>query len=155
MLLRSHCTTVGTPLTHENDAAVNVGFFNTELNASNSNLYTMITNSYKQFVDGEITKIDTTQLVKKAGDTMSRVLNMNGNKINNVGTPDTDENDAAVNVGFFNAELNASNTNLTNAYKQYVDHSNVSPSGLQRDAFRYFMEDTDDSSSENNIQVTE
>ena len=32
---------------------------------------------------------------------MSGVLNMNGNKINNVGTPDTNENDAAVNVDFF------------------------------------------------------
>ena len=79
---------------------------------------------------------------------------MNGNKIIKLGTPDTDENDAAVNVGFFNTELNASNSSLTNAYKQYVDHSHVSPSGLQRDAFRYLMEDTDDSSSENNIQVT-
>ena len=100
----------------------------------------------KNYVDGEF--------VKKTGDRMSGVLDVNGNKINNVGTPDTNENDAAVNVGFFNTELNASNTNLTNAYKQYVDHSHVSPSGLQRDAFRYLMEDTDDSSSENNIQVT-
>ena len=108
----------------------------------------------KNYVDGEITKIDTTQFVKKVGDTMTGVLNMNGNKINNVGTPDPDENDAAVNVGLFNTELNASYTNLTNAYKQYVDHSHVSPSGLQRDAFRYLMEDTDDSSSENNIRVT-
>ena len=91
---------------------------------------------------------------KKTGDQMSGDLDMGGNKINNVGTPDTDENDAAVNVGFFNTELNTSNANLTNAYKQYVDHSHVSPSGLQRDAFRYLMEDTDNSSSENNIRVT-
>ena len=104
----------------------------------------------KNYVDGEF--------VKKTGDTMSGVLNMNGNKIKNVGTPYTYENDAAVNVGFFNTELNASNSNvftqITNAYKQYVDHSHVSPSGKQRDAFRYLMEDTDDSSSENNIVVT-
>ena len=45
----------------------------------------------KNYVDGEF--------VKKTGDTMSGVLNMNGNKINNVDTPDTNENDAAVNVG--------------------------------------------------------
>ena len=99
----------------------------------------------KNYVDG---------FLKKTGDQMSGDLDMGGNKINNVGTPDTDENDAAVNVGFFNAELNTSNANLTNAYKQYVDHSHVAPSGLQRDAFRYLMEDTDDSSSENNIRVT-
>ena len=100
----------------------------------------------KNYVDGKF--------VKKTGDQMSGDLDMGGNKINNVGTPDTNENDAAVNVGFFNTELNASNANLTNAYKQYVDHSHVSPSGLQRDVFRYLMEDTDDSSSENNIRVT-
>ena len=112
----------------------------------------------KNYVDGEITKIDTTQFVKKVGDTMTGVLNMNENKIKNVGTPYTYENDAAVNVGFFNTELNASNSNvftqITNAYKQYVDQSHVSPSGQQRDAFRYLMEDIDDSSSENNIQIT-
>ena len=100
----------------------------------------------KNYVDGKF--------VKKTGDQMSGDLDMGGNKINNVGTPDTNENDAAVNVGFFNIKLNASNANLTNAYKQYVDQSHVSPSGLQRDVFRYLMEDTDDSSSENNIRVT-
>ena len=99
----------------------------------------------KNYVDG---------FLKKTGDQMSGDLDIGGNKINNVGTPDTNENDAAVNVGFFNTELNASNANLTNAYKQYVDHSHVSPSGLQTDVFRYLMEDTDDSSSENNIRVT-
>ena len=64
----------------------------------------------KNYVDGEITKIDTTQFVKKVVDTMTGVLNMGGNKIKNVGTPYTYENDAAVNVGFFNTELNASNS---------------------------------------------
>ena len=108
----------------------------------------------KNYVDATIPSVDPTQFVKKTGDQMSGVLDMGGNKINNVGTPDTNENDAAVNVGVFNTELNTSNANLTNAYKQYVDHSHVSPSGLQRDVFRYLMEDTDDSSSENNIRVT-
>ena len=112
----------------------------------------------KNYVDGEITKIDRKQFVKKVGDAMTGVLNMNGNKIKNVGTPYTYENDAAVNVGFFNTELNASNSNvftqITNAYKQYVDHSHVSPSGQQTDVFRYLMEDADHSSSENNIVVT-
>ena len=104
----------------------------------------------KNYVDGEF--------VEKIGDTMSGVLNMSGNKIKNLGTSLSFENDAVVNVGFFNTELNASNSNIftqiTNAYKQYFDHSHVSPSGQQRDAFRYLMEDADHSSSENNIQVT-
>ena len=34
----------------------------------------------KNYVDGEITKIDTTQFVKKVGDTMTGALNMNGNQ---------------------------------------------------------------------------
>ena len=35
----------------------------------------------KNYVDGEITKIDATQFVKKVGDTMTGALNMNGNQI--------------------------------------------------------------------------
>ena len=35
---------------------MNVGFFNTELNASNSNVFTQITNNYKQYVNEELLK---------------------------------------------------------------------------------------------------
>ena len=113
----------------------------------------------KNYVDGKITKIDTTQFVKKVGDTMTGVLNMNGNKIKNVGTPYTYENDAAVNVGFFNTELNASNssvfTQITNAYKQYVDEellkSHLVSSHIEN-ACKYLL-DQDESSSERNIIV--
>ena len=45
---------VGTPLSYENDAAINVSFFNTELNASNSNIYTLVTNDYKKYVDNKL-----------------------------------------------------------------------------------------------------
>ena len=113
----------------------------------------------KNYVDGEITKIDTTQFVKKVGDTMTGVLNMNGNKIKNVGTPYTYENDAAVNVGFFNTELNASNssvyTQITNNYKQYVNEellkSHLVSSHIEN-AFKC-LSDQDESSSEKNIIV--
>ena len=113
----------------------------------------------KNYVDGEITKIDTTQFVKKVGDTMTGVLNMGGNKIKNVGTPYTYENDAAVNVGFFNTELNASNSNvhtqITNNYKQYVNEellkSHLVSSHIEN-AFKY-LSDQDESSSERNIIV--
>ena len=113
----------------------------------------------KNYVDGEITKIDTTQFVKKVGDTMTGVLNMGGNKIKNVGTPYTYENDAAVNVGFFNTELNASNSNvhtqITNNYKQYVNEellkSHLVSSHIEN-AFKYLW-DQDESSSEKNIIV--
>ena len=106
----------------------------------------------KNYVDGKITKIDTTQFVKKVGDTMTGVLNMNGNKIKNVGTPYTYENDAAVNVGFFNTKLNASNssvyTQITNNYKQYVNEellkSHLVSSHIEN-AFKY-LSDQDESS---------
>ena len=113
----------------------------------------------KNYVDGEITKIDTTQFVKKVGDTMTVVLNMNGNKIKNVGTPYTYENDAAVNVGFFNTELNASNssvfTQITNAYKQYVDEELLKSHLLSsevKNAFTY-LSDINEISTESNIIV--
>ena len=112
----------------------------------------------KNYVDGEIIKIDTTQFVKKVGDTMTGVLNMNGNKIKNVGTPYTYENDAAVNVGFFNAELNASNSNIftqiTNAYKQYVDGKiyKITTVNTNTNVFKY-LNDPNQTSSERNITV--
>ena len=110
----------------------------------------------KNYVDGEITKIDTTQFVKKVGDTMTGVLNMNGNKIKNVGTPYTYENDAAVNVGFFNTESNASNSNIftqiTNAYKQYVDGEIYKITTANTNVFKY-LNDPNQTSSERNITV--
>ena len=90
---------------------------------------------------------------------MSGDLNMATNKIKNLGTPSTNEYKAAVNVEFFNSELNASNhnisTQITNAYKKYVDESHISSSDhFRKNAFLYLMEDVDESSSENNVSVT-
>ena len=89
---------------------------------------------------------------------MSSNLDMGTNKIENLSTPASHENDAAVNVRFYNSELNTSNQNLsaqlTAAYKKYVNESHVSPSGhVGENAFHYLMEDVDESSSENNISV--
>ena len=113
----------------------------------------------KNYVDGDITKIDTTQFVKKVGDTMTGVLNMNGNKIKNVGTPYTYENDAAVNVGFFNTELNASNSNvltqITTNYEQYIDEKLLKSHLLSsevKNAFTY-LSDINEISTESNIIV--
>ena len=113
----------------------------------------------KNYVDGEITKIDTTQFVKKVCDTMIGVLNMNGNKIKNVGTPFTYENDAAVNVGFFNTELNASNSNvltqITTNYEQYIDEKLLKSHLLSsevKNAFTY-LSDINEISTESNIIV--
>ena len=117
----------------------------------------------KKYVDDEIAKIpsvNTSNFLKKDGSVaMTGDLNMATNKIKNLGTPTTHEDDAAINVGFFNSELNTSNLNLstqiTTAYKKYVNESHVTPSGhLEENVFRYLMEDVDESSSENNIAVS-
>ena len=42
---------LATPKSHDNDSPVNVHFFNTELNASNTNLSTTLTNAYKTYVN--------------------------------------------------------------------------------------------------------
>ena len=90
---------------------------------------------------------------------MSGDLNMASNKIKNLGTPSSYEANAAVNVEFFNSELNSSNQNIsrqiTTAYKKYVDESLISSQEhFRKNAFLYLMEDVDESSSENNISVT-
>ena len=105
----------------------------------------------KKYVDLNFLKLDGS--VSMSGD-----LNMATNKIKNLGTPLAHEDDAAVNVEFFNSELNASNHNIsrqiTTAYKKYVDESHISSSDhFRKNAFLYLMEDVDESSSENNISV--
>ena len=79
-------------------------------------------------------------------------LNLNEHRVKNSLLP-LDKRDLTNKQYVDDSNSNLS-TQITTAYKQYVDHSHVQPSGQQRDVFRYLMEDTDDSSSENNIQVT-
>ena len=106
----------------------------------------------KKYVDLNFLKLDGS--VSMSGD-----LNMATNKIKNLGTPSSYEANAAVNVEFFNSELNSSNQNIsrqiTTAYKKYVDESHISSQEhFRKNAFLYLMEDVDESSSENNISVT-
>ena len=103
--------------------------------------------------------VDNAPFVRTDGSTpLTGNLNMGTHKIKNLGTPTTYENDAAVNVGFFNSEVNASNHNLSAqimaAYKKYVANSHVTQSGHAGNAFSYLMEVADESSSENNILVS-
>ena len=113
----------------------------------------------KKYVDDETAKIPSNFLKLDGSVSMSGDLNMATNKIKNLGSPLAYEANAAVNVEFFNSELNASNQNIsrqiTTAYKKYVDESNISSQEhFRKNAFLYLMEDVDESSSENNISVT-
>ena len=56
---------------------------------------------------------------------------------------------SAVNVDFMQDEI----TNMRDLVTQKIYESQIINSGQKRDAFRYLMEDTDESSSENNIEV--
>ena len=79
---------------------------------------------------------------------MSGDLNLNNNKIVNLQT-DYRDSKSAVNVNFVENKI----TTLRSLVTQKIYESQIINSGQKRDAFRYLMEDTDESSSENNIEV--
>ena len=89
----------------------------------------------KKYVDDEIAKIPSANFLKKDGSVaMTGDLNMSNHKIKNTAAP-TADGDVAT--------------------KKYVDESHVTPSEhFGENAFRYLMEDVDESSSENNISVS-
>ena len=79
---------------------------------------------------------------------MSGDLNLNNNKIINLQTHYKDSK-SAVNVNFMQNEI----TTMRDLVTQKIYESQIINSGQKKDAFRYLMEDTDESSSENNIEV--
>ena len=95
-----------------------------------------ITNSQKNYL-----KLDGTT-------SMSGNLNLNNNKIVNLQT-DSKNSKSAVNVELMENEI----TDLRNLVTQKIHESQIINSGQKKDAFRYLMENDDESSSENNIEV--
>ena len=79
---------------------------------------------------------------------MTGDLNLNNNKIINLQT-DSKNSKSAVNVELMENEI----TTMRHLVTQKIYESQINNSGQKRDAFRYLMEDTDESSSENNIEV--
>ena len=79
---------------------------------------------------------------------MSGDLNLNNNKIINLQT-DSKNSKSAVNVELMENEI----TDLRNLVTQKIHESQIINSGQKKDAFRYLMENDDESSSEYNIQV--
>ena len=96
------------------------------------------------------TELMTTQkkFLKVDGTNMTGNLNLNNNKIINLQT-DYRDSKSAVNVDFMQDEI----TKMRDLVTQKIYESQIINSGQKRDAFRYLMEDTDESSSENNIEV--
>ena len=79
---------------------------------------------------------------------MSGDLNLNNNKIVNLQT-DSKNSKSAVNVELMENEI----TDLRNLVTQKIHEPQIINSGQKKDAFRYLMENDDESSSESNIQV--
>ena len=80
---------------------------------------------------------------------MTGNLNLNNNKIVNLQT-DYKDSKSAVHVNFMQNEITTMRDLVTQ--KKFMN-LRLLTRGQKRDAFRYLMEDTDESSSENNIEV--
>ena len=123
----------GAKIDMKNNAITNVKF---PVNQKDVATVEYITNSQKNYF-----KLDGTT-------SMSGDLNLNNNKIVNLQT-DSKNSKSAVNVELMENEI----TDLRNLVTQKIHESQIINSGQKKDAFRYLMEDDDESSSENNIKV--
>ena len=102
-----------------------------------------------EFVNNRIDDITQKKFLKFDGtNNMTGNLNLNNNKIVNLQT-DYKDSKSAVNVDFMQSEI----TSMRDFVSQSIHESHITTSAQKRDAFRYLMEDTDESSSENNIEV--
>ena len=102
-----------------------------------------------EFVNYRIDDITQKKFLKFDGtNNMTGDLNLNNNTIVNLHTDGKDLK-SAVNVDFMQSEI----TSMTDLVSQTIHESHITSSTNKKDAFRYLMEDADESSSENNIEV--
>ena len=101
-----------------------------------------------EFVNNKLSETQKNYLKLDGTTSMSGDLNLNNNKIVNLQT-DSKNSKSAVNVELMENEI----TNLRNLVTQKIHESQIINSGQKKDAFRYLMENDDESSSESNIQV--
>ena len=126
-----------TTIDMKNNAITNVKFPVNQKDVTTVEYITQrITNSQKNYL-----KLDGTT-------SMSGDLNLNNNKIIDLQT-DSKNSKSAVNVELMENEI----TDLRNLVTQKIHESQIINSGQKKDAFRYLMENDDESSSESNIQV--
>ena len=101
-----------------------------------------------EFVNYRLSETLKNYLKHDGTTSMSGDLNLNNNKIINLQT-DSKNSKSAVNVELMENEI----TDLRNLVTQKIHESQIINSGQKKDAFRYLMENDDESSSELNIQV--
>ena len=101
-----------------------------------------------EFVNNRIDDMTHKKFLKVDGtNNMTGNLNLNNNKIINLQT-DYKDSKSAVNVDFMQNDIT-----IRDLVTQKIHESHIISSGQKRDAFIYLMEDADESSSENNIEV--
>ena len=102
-----------------------------------------------EFVNNKIDDMTQKKFLNVDGtNSMTGDLNLNNNTIVNLHTDGKDLK-SAVNVDFMQNEI----TSMRDLVSQTIHESHITSSTNKKDAFRYLMEDTDESSSENNIDV--
>ena len=101
-----------------------------------------------EFVNYTLSETQKNYLKLDGTTSMLGDLNLNNNKIVNLQT-DSKNSKSAVNVELMENEI----TGLRNLVTQKIHESHIINSGQKKDAFRYLMENDDESSSESNIQV--
>ena len=102
-----------------------------------------------EFVNNRIDDMTQKKFLKVDGtNSITGNLNLNNNKIVNLHTDGKDQK-SAVNVDFMQNEI----TSMRDLVSQSIHESHITSSTQKRDVFRYLMEDSDESSSENNIEV--
>ena len=101
-----------------------------------------------EYITQRITNSQKNYLKLNGTTSMSGDLNLNNNKIVNLQT-DSKNSKSAVNVELMENEI----TDLRNLVTQKIHETQIINSGQKKDAFRYLMENDDESSSESNIQV--
>ena len=102
-----------------------------------------------EFVNYRIDEITPKKFLKFDGtNSMTGDLNLNNNTIVNLHTDGKDLK-SAVNVDFMQSKI----TSMSDLVSQTIHESHITSSTNKKDAFRYLMEDVDESSSENNIGI--
>ena len=102
-----------------------------------------------EFVNYRIDDITQKKFLKFDGtNSVTGDLNLNNNTIVNLHTDGKDLK-SAFNVDFMQSEI----TSMSDLVSQTLHESHVGSSTNKKDAFRYLMENADESSSENNINV--
>ena len=101
-----------------------------------------------EYITQKITNSQKNYLKLNGTTSMTGDLNLNNNKIVNLQT-DSKNSKSAVNVELMENKI----TDLRNLVTQKIHESQIINSGQKKDAFRYLMENDDESSSESNIQV--